>query len=329
MRILSYVKAMDACSYHRVHLPNQFINAEVRTSSQLNEDDLAWCDILMYSRHTPVAVALLNEMREKHGFKIVVDTDDWWVTSKEHPKYEFFERSNIGLQIMQHLANADAVITTHERLAEEVPNKNVYIIPNLIPYGKDQFGSIKTRRVNRVRLLYASTIMNYYNTDLIADAMHELVDLNIEVVIAGYHDSPYYEKVINNLTADKKIPYMCIDMLPVREYMSGYHGDIMILPSKNTKFNSMKSNLKLLEAAALKIPVVVSRCEPYLDMPVNYFSNKKEFIQQIKCLVLDGAYRSAKGKELYAHCVSNYNMLNSNRLSVYEDILQRSNSNSR
>lgn len=320
---------MDACSYHRVHLPNQYVDADVRTSGQLTETDLEWCDILMYSRHTLVDISLLNKMRDKYGFKIVIDTDDWWITSKDHPKHEFFEKSNIGLQIMQHLMNADAVITTHERLAEEVPNRNVYIIPNLIPYGKGQFGSVKSKRVDKVRLLYASTIMNYYNTDIIADAMHQLVDLNIEIVIAGYHDSPYYERVINNLTADKKIPYMCIDMLPVESYMSGYHGDIMILPSKNTKFNSMKSNLKILEAAALKMPVVVSKCDPYLDMPVNYFSNKREFVDHVNRLVSDGAYRNAKGKELYAHCVSNYNMLKSNRLSVYEDILQRSNSNRR
>lgn len=328
MRILSYVKAMDACSYHRVHLPNQFIDAEIRTSSQLNEDDLAWCDILIYSRHTPVAVALLNQMREKHGFKIVVDTDDWWVTHKEHPKHEFFEKTNIGLQIMQHLANADAVIATHERLAEEVPNRNVYIIPNLIPYGEDQFVYKKTSS-KKVRLLYASTIMNYYNTDLIADAMHELADLNIEIVIAGYHDSPLYDVVIKNLTASGKIPYRTVDMLPVREYMTGYDGDIMILPSKNNKFNSMKSNLKILEAAALRMPVVVSKCDPYLNMPVNYFSNNKEFVHHVRNLVIDRKYRKAKGLELYMHCNENYNMKNSNRLSVYEDILQRNHSDSR
>jgi len=50
----------------------------------------------------------------------------------------------------------------------------------------------------------------------------------------------------------------------------GYEGDIMILPSKKTDFNRFKSNLKILEAGALKMPIVVSENEPYLGMPVMY-----------------------------------------------------------
>jgi len=310
---------MDGCTYHRVHLPNQFIDADVRTVSQLSEEDLAWCDMLIYSRHTLVSVDYLNKFRDKYGFKIVVDTDDWWEAPKDHPKYEWWSRSNIGLQIRQHLMNADAVITTNERLAKEIPNPRVYIFPTMLPYGKLQFGVRKTKS-DKVRLLYASTIMNYANTNLIAKAMERLSGLNIEIVIAGYHESPLFDILVSNLTAGK-IPHRFINMKPAEEYMSAYEGDIMILPSKPSKFNSFKSNLKLLEAGALKMPVVVSKCDPYLGFPVNYFSSDNEFVEQVTKLVEDVEYRKKCGEELYKFCKYNYELTKSDRLKIYEEIL--------
>ena len=328
MRVLSYVKGLDGCSYHRIYLPNQQIE-ENRVVGQLSEEDLQWCDILHYSRHTMVAVDFLNQYRDKYGFKIVVDTDDWWEVGKDHPKYEWWSRSNVSLQIRQHLMNADAVTTTHERLASLIPNEHVYVLPNTVMFGKGQFRKIKQPKSDRVRLLYASTVMNYANTNLIAGAMRKLAHLPIEIVIAGFDEkNPLFDIVVNNLTAGI-IPYRTKPWLDVKEYLTAYEGDIGILPSKPTNFNSMKSNLKVLEYAALKMPVVVSKCDPYLNLPVNYFSGENEFVKQITDLVTDLELRKSSGEELYKFCKKNYNMNPDERIKAYEQIIQRSNSNSR
>lgn len=328
MRVLSYVKGLDGCSYHRIYLPNQQIE-ENRVVGQLSEEDLQWCDILHYSRHTMVAVDFLNKYRDKYGFKIVVDTDDWWEVGKDHPKYEWWSKSNVSLQIRQHLMNADAVTTTHERLASLIPNENIYVLPNTVQYGKGQFKNRKQPKSERVRLLYASTVMNYANTAMIAGAMKKLAHLPIEIVIAGFDEkNPLFDIVVNNLTAGV-IPYRTKPWAEVKEYMSTYEGDIGILPSKPTNFNSMKSNLKVLEYAALKMPVVVSKCDPYLDLPVNYFSGENEFVKQITDLVTDLELRKRSGEELYKFCKKNYNMNPDARIKAYEQIIQRSNSNIR
>ena len=328
MNILSYVKYMDGCTYHRVHLPHKYIDANVRTTGNLSEEDLAWCDLLVYSRHTTMSPVFLDQMRKKHNFKIVVDTDDWWEAPPEHPKYEFFRTSNTGLQIRQHLMYADAVITTHERLAREIPNPNVYVIPNMLPYGDDQFKLTQPKPTAKVRLLYASTIMNYYNARMIAGAMKRLAGLPIEVVIAGYHDSPYYTELIQNLTAGV-IPYRTIPTKPVDEYMSAYEGDILIVPSKPTKFNSMKSNLKVLEAAVIGVPAVVAKCDPYLDLPVDYFKNENEFVAIITKLVQDEQLRKDHADRVREYCLK-HNLKDhaKERLKIYE-VIQRSDSNSR
>jgi hypothetical protein len=328
MRVLSYVKGLDGCSYHRIYLPNQQIE-ENRVVSQLSDEDLQWCDILHYSRHTMVAVDFLNQYRDKYGFKIVVDTDDWWEVGKDHPKYEWWSRSNVSLQIRQHLMNADAVTTTHERLASLIPNDNVYILPNTIQYGQGQFKYRKQPKSERVRLLYASTVMNYANTYLIAGAMKKLAHLPIEVVIAGFDEkNPLFDIVVNNLTAGV-IPYRTMPWANPKEYMLSYEGDIGILPSKPTNFNSMKSNLKVLEFGSLKMPVVVSKCDPYLGLPVNYFSGENEFVKQITDLVTDLELRKSSGEQLYNFCKDNYSMSPELRIKAYEQIIQRSNSDSR
>lgn len=324
MRILSYVKGLDGSSYHRVFIPNQTINTEVRVKNEINEEDLKWCDILHYSRHTQLAAKFLNEMRAKHNFKIIVDTDDWWEVSKDHPKYDYWRKSNVSLQIRGHLINADAVTCTHERLADEVRHLNtkVYTIPNAIDYGVGQFKFRKQKQSNRIRLLYASTIMNYSNTAIIAGAMRKIKHLPIEVVIAGHHESPLFDILINNLTAGKEIPYRLMPWADSKTYMSKYVGDIGILPSKPTQFNSMKSNLKVLEYAALKMPVVVSEADPYLGMPATYFNGENSFVKRITELVEDAELRKDLGKKLYSWCKDNYSIksMAESRMEIYKQV---------
>jgi len=327
MNILAHIKGMDGCSYHRIYLPHR--DMDVRFVTSLSENDLEWCDILMYSRHIYEHPEFLSELRDKLGFKIIVDTDDWWETDKDHPKHVWWNNSNMGLQIRQHLLNADAVTCTGEYLSSLVPNKNVYVIPNVIPYGDDQFAIRKSQTGERVRLVYASTIMNYKNTELIAGAMHQLAHLNIEVAILGYAEHPLFDDVINNLTANRKIPFELIPWASSDKYMLDYNGDIGIIPSRNSKFNKCKSNLKVLEFASQKMPVVASKCDPYLGMPIHYASNEKQWVDCITELVKYPKVRVSCGKIIHEFCVANYSKNTNTRKAIYEQILQRSNSHIR
>jgi hypothetical protein len=324
MRVLSYVKNLDASSYHRVYTPNQKLDAEVKVVRNITEDDLEWCDILHYSRHSVMAPAFLSSMRDKYNFKIIVDNDDWWEVPKDHPKYEFWTRSNIALQIRHHIANADAVICTNDRLMNETTklNPNCYVLPNALPFGEGQFVYRTSKPADKVRLLYASTVMNYSNTAMIAGAMKKLAHLPIEIVIAGHHESNMFIRLIDNLTAGGLIPHITTPWADAETYMLNYVGDIGILPNKETKFNSLKSNLKAVEYGSMKMPVVVSKCDPYLGMDVDYFSGEKEFINVVTKLVTDQDYRKKRGEDNYRFCKENYDLKNYSKLrkEIYEEV---------
>ncbi len=311
MRILSYVKGMDGCSYHRIFQPNAYSGHEVKVVNNLTADDLKWCDVLNYSRHCVYAPEFLDAKRRDLGFKIVVDTDDVWSVDSRHPLYEVWKNGELTRQVSAHLKNADVVTVTHERLIDLVPNDKVFVLPNRIPYGDGQFTfREQTALVNGpVRLLYASSPMNYQNVELIERAMKKLSGLNIELIIAAHQSGgKFSELIVHKLSAGGKIPYRTIPWANVENYMSCYEGDIMLLPSKDNHFNSMKSNLKLLEAACLKIPVAVSAADPYHGFPAVYCRGEKEWVSKLTDLITDVDYRRKCGQELSDFCIEHYNM---------------------
>ena len=304
-------------------MPNNNLDAEVRTVSNLKEEDLEWCDILHYSRHVMISPVFIAKQAKKYNVKVVVDTDDWWEVGKDHPKYHIWSKSDVGLQIRQHMMYADAVICTSNKLASIVPNNNAYVIPNALSFGVGQFREHELPQSDKVRLIYASSAMNYSNTFLIAKAMKKLTHLPIEIVVVGYVEGEVYDIIIQNLTANKTIPYTTIEWTGTENYMEGYKGDILLVPSKATEFNSYKSNIKALEAAALNIPAVVSRAEPYLDLQVNYFSSDAEFISEVTRLVESVEYRKYSAKRNRDFCVENYSLdkWSNERLKIYQKIL--------
>lgn len=320
MRILSYVKSMDGCSYHRIYQQNNHTDHEVRTVSNISEADLEWCDVLNYSRHCLYAPEFLDEMRKKHNFKIVVDTDDCWIVPAWHPHYEYWKNGVLSAQISNHLKNADAVTVTHQRLKHLVEhwkiNDNVIILPNTLPYGEGQYVKPAFAKSDKTRLLYASSPMNYINTKILTRVMKKISHLPIEVIILGANNGKYFQEACKNLTDNGRIPSRVYPWMSVDNYMSVYEGDIMLLPCADSEFMSLKSNMKLLEAAVCRMPVVVSKVDPYMGFPVNYANGEKEWVEQIERLVKEPFWRHTCGKSLYDHCNEYFNM--NNRKHIYE-----------
>ena len=320
MRILSYVKSMDGCSYHRIYQQNNHTDHEVRVVNNITEEDLIWCDVLNYSRHCLYAPEFLDKMRKQHNFKIVVDTDDCWIAPEWHPLHGVWKNGELSRQVENHLRNADAVTVTHQRLKDLIVNskinENVFILPNTLPYGEGQYNRYFFPEQDKVRLLYASSEMNYVNTKMMVRVMKKLAKLPIEVVLAGGTKNKWFDQTARDLTDNGRIPNRIYPWQPIDNYMKCYEGDIMLLPCVESEFMSYKSNLKLLEAASAGMPVVVSPVDPYLNMPVTYAHGEKQWVEKITELVLDKELRKKRADELDDFCWDNYNM--NNRSHIYE-----------
>lgn len=311
---------MDGLSYHRVFLPNQYIDHEVRFESSLNDECLSWCDVLMYHRLTMMSPDFLRAKAREHGFKIWVDNDDALNLHKDHPNYETFTRTKAGLTVRAHLMNADAVITTHQELADHMStlNDNIAVIPNALPYGEGQFKPVRTES-DRLRLVYAASAMNYRNVDLLSGVMKKLE--NVELVILGYSEGPFHEHIIKVLTNGGSIPYTTVPWeKELEHYMDGYIGDVMILPNRDSEFNRMKSNLKILEAGARGMPIVLNENPPYAGVNtsgVRYANKTSDWVDIINEYSRDKSLAVKHGDELCQYCKENHDVRNTGRSDIY------------
>lgn len=87
--------------------------------------------------NTPKLIESLKSM----GIVVVVDIDDYWLPTIDHPIHGLILQNKIHEKIMANLKVASYVTTTTELFANEIRkiNKNVIILPNAIDPNESQF----------------------------------------------------------------------------------------------------------------------------------------------------------------------------------------------
>jgi glycosyltransferase involved in cell wall biosynthesis len=78
---------------------------------------------------------------KKHGVKIVMDLDDYWMVSMDHPGYRQIKEANMDKDIIQNIKMVDYVTCTTPIYAKEIGkyNKNVIVLPNAVDPSEKQF----------------------------------------------------------------------------------------------------------------------------------------------------------------------------------------------
>lgn len=325
MRIIGYINEKPSgVNYHRIIMPlitmrdiDTFVTNILRP-----EDFEKGCDILMYSRiNIPDNLA---ELKEKYGFKVCVDIDDYWELDEHHVLYGDYRAMDFASKQIQHLKDADIVLTTHERLAEEVAvyNKNVHVCPNAIPK-QGQF-DIEREPYYLTRLFWQGSDTHRADIGLLRTPVEAIGPLapKIKMVMGGYaEDHEDWHYMVRDYTANLKHQYKLIPAAPITEYYKAYaHADICLVPLINSRFNRHKSNLKILEAANLVLPVIVSEVHPYLDLPVLYCRNSSDWVKHITRLVASRKRQKEAGQQLaeYVHEHYNFNKINNMRKQILE-----------
>jgi len=336
MNILALSSTTSGVGYHRIIMPLTYMmqdkpNDSVLITNIIDEETLSrkhW-DVVVMNRSVSFPAERMVKLREKYGFKLIVDNDDHWVLDPHHNLADHYAESKIAEQIISYIEIADICTVTHERLAAEVykHNKNVYILPNGLPYGDGQFSAHK-QPSERVRLFWSGSDTHAQDISILRNPMNRVwsdFDLRCKVktVMAGYSErsKPVWDVMASAFTQALRFESTIYQMSMPDRYMAAYcDSDISVIPLLNTRFNSMKSNLKVLEAATKRNPVVVSMVDPYLDMPVCYVRTQQYWYRWVKELVNDAAMREEKGNELYEFCNKHFNIntINQRRYEIYK-----------
>jgi len=86
------------------------------------------------------SVSLIQKLNSL-GIVTIMDLDDYWLPTKEHPVHQMVLQMKLHEKIMANLKAAGHVTTTTSVFAKEISkfNKNVYILPNAINPKESQF----------------------------------------------------------------------------------------------------------------------------------------------------------------------------------------------
>ena len=331
MRILVITQQNSGVGYHRLMLPIYFMPKTYAMFTDTLTDEVLSdnYDILFINRFIPnVHIDQLIAYREKYGFKLVVDIDDYWHLDRWHILYDVYPTQ----AIIDHIKIADLVTCTNEGLWDLIRefNTNVAILPNALPYGEDQFTDVRTES-DKVRFLYAGSITHEKDLRLIQfplKKVHSDVQLRDKVHfrLCGLDDPNQYSRIIWH----KMIHYFTAGLrlgdvrraLPVTEYMNFYNeADCTIVPLVASKFNMLKSNLKVLEAACKKIPVIVSNVPPYQECKYALkVDHQPDWYRHIKNIATDAIYRNEVGLANFEWCNEHYNLhkINKTRKELFQ-----------
>ena len=332
MNILGLARVNSGCGYHRIVCPLGFMNdikafvTNVVTPEVLEDH----YDIIFYNRFSIID----NQLEEyKKKYKIVLDLDDDWKLPPNHLNYEDYQTLTATLE--NNIRQADLIFCTNERILNRVQtiNKNALIIPNALPYGIDQFTTDKIED-EKIRIFWCGSITHNHDLEILRCPLNKLMQhkKKIKMIMGGYDDANYQSKVIwdkmlSAFTIGKQLEYAVIRGLLPNKYFQMYsYADIMLIPLEDSKWHAAKSNLKILEAAAKKIPVIVSAVEPYindLDAPLFFVRKQTDWMKHLNYLINDEQARKESGEALYNWAVKKYNLSNINdiRRSAFANLI--------
>ena len=312
--------------YHRILLPVSLMpEIEVIISHVIEPESLQGVDIVFCNRIVGnTSLQRVLDLRTEYGFKLVVDYDDHWILDPTHYLFEYYQHYNVSEAMEAWITEADMVTVTHERLRQEVLpiNANCHVLPNAIP----RFGQFDITRTpdSLTRLFWAGGITHERDINILFHPVKKFRGLPVKMVMGGYSKKPEYYKMRNAFTRYGRMEHELIEALPVNQYYYAYSKcDIALIPLEKTRFNSFKSNLKILEAANVGANVVVSNVDPYKDVPgVEYVNEPEDWKNNIVKLIANPEYAASQIELLKSYCEKHFNFyeINKQRLNLFKDV---------
>jgi glycosyltransferase involved in cell wall biosynthesis len=313
-RAVNYLADYGGCSFYRCMAPNMLLNlyqkAVVIESTAMVLDPRFYqgiSAIKIQRQATPIQrdfVRHLKELSKQLGFKIIYEIDDI-VFHEDIPMYnrnrDAFTSDEIRGSIIDILNMCDEITVTCDFMRDyfksKTDNKNVTVIPNyLLKWWFDRYYDInklikgfdKNRKKPIVSIFASGTHVDVVNRTNQQDDFTAVVPNIIKTrkdfkwQFYGSYPLPLKPFIDSGEIIFK--PWTQLPDYPEAVAESGTQLTFAALEDNN--FNRAKSNIKLLEAAALGIPCVCPDMCTYKDAFLKYKTGD-EFIDQIKYSLKD------------------------------------------
>jgi glycosyltransferase involved in cell wall biosynthesis len=344
MRIHIFYNENSGCDYHRLLLPACYMPLSendtiqyFKHSDSLTRDDVFNCDILFINRMFIVDFKKIEWFKQKYGFKVVVDIDDYNQLPPNHIYYNSWQQNQMEGRIAQACTNADYVFVTNEQLYNVYKklNTNIEIIPNALPFNNTS-PLLEPIESEYTRFLYVAGSSHYNDLRSIKGCLERLGSdsyfrQKARFILCGYENPTNDPKNIwHSIESLAKITkaYVRRGSMALSDYITHYtHGDVAIAPLEYNFFNTCKSNLKFIEAARMHKPFICSDTLPYTidknkTSGITYCSNSRDWYKAFKFFIKNKNLIKDLGEKNYQYAKNNYNIetTNQKRLQIFNSL---------
>lgn len=328
MKLLILIRENSSCDYHRLITPfldfPKGIDFKILKYGETIEETEFDVDVVLINRTYGGGTDKLLKLKEKYGFKLVLDLDDYWALPIGHYLYNVWKQFKTTEEIVKLINNSDYVWVTNEflynRIQEDIPYKiNVEIIPNSINFNIPQFKKERKNINDVIPFLYATGASHKDDLLLIKNLFKKLGNDAVWkekglFVLGGWEKHKIFDDKMNIIK--HCLNTSIVPILPLDEYMNVYDcANISIAPLVDGMFSKGKSNLKFLEAGAAHMPFICSDVSTYrIDekAEIFYCKNVNEWWKAITFFLKNPKAIEDIGENNYEYVNKHYNMEQTN-----------------
>ena len=253
-----HIDGLSGVNYHRLIVPlrrlqSQGVNLHwIQSLQELKDMNLDSVDNLIVSRKASVTNHKeFSRMLKKHGVRLILDNDDYWVLNPENPAKPLYE-TYYGPDIKKTVKIADVIWTPSRYLGKIMQAENhkavIEFVNNGLDLEEEQWSNQRKNPSKVVRFGYLGAAAHIRDVQLIGYDFSKIHTFGVEGM--GYDDILKYSK--SSYARD------------IWNYGKLYKDvDVSLVPLVANKFNWSKSDLKITEAAATKTAVIASNTKPY------------------------------------------------------------------
>tara|TARA_R110001592_G_scaffold247028_2_gene509022 strand:- start:5845 stop:7164 length:1320 start_codon:yes stop_codon:yes gene_type:complete len=133
---------------------------------------------------------ILDRLKKKN-IVTIMDLDDYWSPSKEHPAYHMIVQDKLSMKIQSNLKKVDYVTTTTPIFAQEISklNKNVFVLPNAIDPDEKQFKIINQETDKKTRVGWLGGSSHLHDLNIIGGSVSRFLSDNkndSQMVLCGF-----------------------------------------------------------------------------------------------------------------------------------------------
>lgn len=254
----------DGLVHQRIHLPFKHIRHEFdfrfKNCAQVTHTDFWYTDaVILVHPSSKRMLDIATICRSHYHIPVIVDLDDALDSvSEDHPYYYLFEDNQV--QKILHFANYCVFATKALQQMYEPDVLKSTVIENTLR--ARNYRLLRHKRPATFTIGWTGSDTHRADIDIFAEAVFQFMSKHKEVMFFGHILCP--QKILNHFRDRVTYHARPVDYLDYPKAVSEYPIDVLLVGLLDTKFNKGKSDLKLLEMAPFKIPVIASPRDAFI-----------------------------------------------------------------